>query len=83
MVNVNKLKGLIVERNTTQENVANAIGIDRSTFYRKMKKGGDFSIKEAQLITESIPLTNEEAIEIFFGQKVAKMQQNKCDLHEA
>lgn len=83
MVNVNKLKGLIVERNTTQENVANAIGIDRSTFYRKMKNGGDFSIKEAQLITENVPLTNDEAIEIFFGQTVAKTQLNKHDLQEA
>lgn len=77
MVNVNRLKGIIVERNTTQQAVADQIGIVRSTFYRKMKNGGDFSIKEAQLIAKAIPLTDSEAIEIFFGDKVAKMQQKQ------
>lgn len=65
MVNTNKLKGVIVERGTTQQSVAESIGINRSTFYRKMKHGGDFSIGEAQKIAEIVPLTNEEAIEIF------------------
>lgn len=77
MVNTNKLKGIIVERGTTQQNVAESIGIDRSTFYRKMKHGGDFTIGEAQKIADSIPLTNEEAIEIFFNNKVAFTLQNK------
>ena len=35
MVNVSKLKGKIIERNTTQEALAKDIGIDKSTFYRK------------------------------------------------
>lgn len=72
MINVLKLKGAIVEKGTTQQAVADAIGIDRSTFYRKMKNGGDFSIKEAKKIAEEVPLTNLEAVEIFFGEKVAK-----------
>lgn len=67
MINVAKLKGLIVERGTTQQAVADSIGINRSTFYRKMKNGGDFSIVEAKKIKEEIPLTDSEAIEIFFG----------------
>ena len=50
MVDVSKLKGKIVERNTTQEELANKIGIDKSTFYRKMKQNGNFSIKEVNLI---------------------------------
>ena len=44
MVNVQKLKGLIVEKGTTQQAVADSIGIDRSTFYRKMKNGRNFSL---------------------------------------
>lgn len=71
MINVAKLKGLIVERGTTQQSVADSIGIDRSTFYRKMKKGGDFSVEEAKRIKEEVPLTDSEAIEIFFGKEVA------------
>ncbi|EOW2617735.1 XRE family transcriptional regulator [Enterococcus faecalis] len=69
MINVAKLKGLIVERGTTQQAVADSIGIDRSTFYRKMKKGGDFSIEEAKGIKEQVPLSDAEAIEIFLAKK--------------
>lgn len=47
MVNTAKLKGLIVERGTTQQTVADALEIDRSTFYRKLKKGGTFTVGEA------------------------------------
>lgn len=68
MVNIDKLKGKIVERKTTQEAVADSIGIDRSTFYRKMKNGGfKFTVGEMQKIAEVIPLTVNEAVEIFFG----------------
>jgi DNA-binding XRE family transcriptional regulator len=69
IVNVAKLKGKIIERNTTQESVADAIGIDRATFYRKMKQNGlTFSIGEIHRIVKAIPLTNGEAIEIFLGE---------------
>lgn len=71
MVNVQKLKGIIVERGTTQESVANSIGIDRSTFYRKMKQGGNFTVLEAQKLAKEIPLTADEAINIFFAETVA------------
>jgi len=76
LINIPKLKGLIVERGTTQQAVADSIGVDRSTFYRKMKKGGDFSIEEAKKMKEEIPLTDMEAIEIFFGNKVALTLQD-------
>lgn len=66
-INVQKLKGVIVEKGTTQENVAQAIGVDRSTFYRKMKNGGEnFSVKEMQLIIKFVPLSEVEAASIFF-----------------
>lgn len=66
MINTMKLKGLIVERGTTQETVAKEIGVVRSTFYRKMKDGS-FTVKEAQEIAKTVPLSREEAIEIFFA----------------
>ena len=40
IVNIARLKGKIVEHGNTQEAVASAIGMDRSTFYRKLKDGG-------------------------------------------
>ncbi|WP_017548618.1 helix-turn-helix domain-containing protein [Salinicoccus carnicancri] len=72
MINTSKLKGIIVEKGTSQEEVAEAIGINRATFYRKMKRGGvNFTIGEIQKMVEVIPLTNEEAMSIFFNTKVA------------
>lgn len=72
MVNTLKLKGIIVEKNTSQEAVAESIGMNRATFYRKMKSGGkNFTIGEIQKMVKTIPLTNEEAMSIFFNNKVA------------
>ena len=54
MVNVNKLKGKIVECGTNIEELAAKIGMDRSTMYRKINSNGEnFSIKEADLIVKS------------------------------
>ena len=71
MVDVSKLKGKIVERNTTQEELANKIGIDKSTFYRKMKQNGNFSIKEVNMIVSALNLSIDEAMAIFFSGTVA------------
>ena len=57
MVNVSKLKGKIVEQNTT--------------FYRKMKQNGNFSIKEVNLIVSALNLSKDEAMAIFFSEIVA------------
>lgn len=68
VVNTDRLRGKICERRTTQEMVADKIGVDRSTFYRKMKNGGSgFTVGEIHKIVDAVPLTKEEAIEIFFA----------------
>ncbi|MBO5145323.1 MAG: helix-turn-helix transcriptional regulator [Lachnospiraceae bacterium] len=68
VVNVQRLRGKIVEKNNTQESVADAMGINRSTFYRKMKNGGSgFTIGDIHSMVKCIPLTKEEAVEIFFS----------------
>lgn len=72
MVNINKLKGKIVENGVTLEKLAAEIGMDRATMYRKIKAGGEnFSIKEADLIVKSLRLNKEDAVNIFFSQYVA------------
>lgn len=69
-VNVNRLRGKLVEARTTQDAVARAIGIDRSTFSRKMKANGStFTIGEIHKIIDTIPLTAAEAIDIFLCSK--------------
>ena len=72
MVNINKLKRKIVENGLTIEKLADNIGIDRSTLYRKINNNGEtFTIKEADLILNALNLTAEEAKAIFFSQFVA------------
>lgn len=72
MVNINKLKGKIVERELSVTKLADKIGMDRSTLYRKMANNGlDFSIREVNLISKELCLTEEEAMQIFFTNYVA------------
>lgn len=68
MIDKNKLLGKIREKALTQKDVAERIGIDESTFYRKLKKNGQtFTIEEAYKISKILDLTNYESIDIFFG----------------
>ena len=72
LVNVNKLKGKIVENQASIKDLSDAIGIDESTFYRKLRSGGEpFTIGEADQIAKFLNLTKEEATAIFFSQYVA------------
>lgn len=67
IVNVQKLRGKLSEKSVTQETVADSMGIDRTTFYRKMKNGGSgFTIGEIHKMTDVIPLSRDEAVDIFF-----------------
>lgn len=69
ITNMKKLRGKIVEAGTTHEAIADAIGIDRSTFYRKIKSEGlSFSIAEMHSLVKELDLTQEEAIEIFLNK---------------
>lgn len=68
LINVPKLKGKITEKGYSQANLASLVGIDRSTFYRKMKNGGKkFSIEEVNHIIKTLSLSRDEAIAIFFN----------------
>lgn len=72
VLNINKLKGKIVENGLNIEQLAEKIGIDKSTLYRKLNKNGEnLSIKEANLIVKTLGLSVGEATEIFFSQYVA------------
>lgn len=75
MVNINKLKGKIVENGTTVEKLSEALNINQSTFFRKMRNNGEtFTIKEAQLISKLLKLNLNEVNEIFFSQYVAEVR---------
>lgn len=72
VMNVNKLKGKIVEHEMNIEELADKIGVDKSTLYRKLnRKGETLSIKEANSIVNVLNLSKEESVAIFFNGNVA------------
>lgn len=65
-MNVSRFNGVLAEKGIAKKDVAKAIGVNPSTFYRKIKSGGEaFTIGEIHKMVQRIPLTNEEAISIF------------------
>lgn len=72
MVNIDKLRGKIVEKRFTIETLAEALKIDRSTLYRKLNERGEtFTMREAEAIAKLLGLSPEEAVAIFFAPTVA------------
>ena len=70
MLDIKKLKGKITEKGKNIETVANEIGINPGTFYRKMNKNS-FKISEADAIISVLGLSGSEATAIFFAINVA------------
>jgi predicted transcriptional regulator len=71
-VNVNKLHAKLKEFALTRADVAEQMGIDRSTLYRKLgNSGAGLTVKDAQQLVIILQLTEEEALEIFFAREVA------------
>ena len=71
-VNVNKLKGKIVEKGLSVSALAEKIGIDRATLYRKLENdGAGLLVKDANSIASALDLTYDEAMSIFFARYVA------------
>ena len=69
MIDTAKLRGKIVEKGLTQQDVAYLIGKTPKTFYRKMKKGV-FDSDEITTMFEALSIDNPT--EIFFANKVAQ-----------
>lgn len=63
-INALKLKFLIVDRNTTQEEVAKKIGISRNSMARKLKGVTEFKLSEVKKIIDLLKIDNPG--EIFF-----------------
>lgn len=66
-MNTNKLKGKIVEQGLNIEKVSKLIGIDKSTFYRKLHNYEKMTIGDAINLKEILNLTDKEACDIFLA----------------
>lgn len=65
-MNVLKLRGKMVEKEISVENLASIIGRDKSSVYRRLDNGETFTVGEVQKIKDALELTHEEASAIFF-----------------
>jgi hypothetical protein len=61
MVDTNRLKGIIVQNQKTQEDVAKHIGMTPKTFYLKMKKGV-FGSDEMEKMIDYLKIDDPAAI---------------------
>lgn len=72
MVNVDRLRGRMVEYKINVDKMAALIGINRATFYRKMENNGEaFTIREVNVMSKALNLSLTEVNDIFFGEKIA------------
>ena len=66
-MNINKLKGKIVEKEMNVETLADKIGVNRASLYRKLNNGDKFTIGEAIMIKNVLDMSDTEAYEIFLA----------------
>ncbi len=72
MIDINKFRAIIIEKNTSIEEVSYQLGVNKSTIYRKLQQNGEtFTLKEINMLVTILNLTNNEILKIFFANSVA------------
>ena len=64
---LNKLKAKIVELGMNVETLADKIGMERSTLYRKLNNFEKITIGEAIRMKDALSMTDAEATDIFLS----------------
>lgn len=65
MFNRRRLQAQMVLKDINAKKLSEALGINESTFYRKMNNDGDFSRQEINTIVEVLEIENP--VDIFFA----------------
>lgn len=68
--NLNKLKGIIKEKDMTQKDIAKSIGLSESTFNLKINGNTYFTQSEIYAISNLLEIPNELYKDYFFTLKV-------------
>lgn len=66
-MDINKLKGKMVERQVNVETLAKMIGAERSSLYRKFNNAEKITVGEAVRIKSALGLSDAEACSIFLA----------------
>ena len=65
-MDVQKLREKISKAKLTGEEVSSAIGVDQSTYYRKLNSSGEnFTVAQAKKLASLLKLSGKEAADIF------------------
>ena len=67
MVNIDKLKGKMVEKKKTYKDGAAALNVSIATFSNKMNGKGCFYVHEVLKLSKLLDLTNQEKVDIFLS----------------
>lgn len=71
MFNARMLKYFVMKNGLSLEDIANSLGVNPSTLYRKMRGDSDFTRTEITIIRDRLHLTNEDVASIFFAHDFA------------
>lgn len=66
-MNIDKLKGKLVEKKKTYEECSKFLNVTISTFNNKMNGKSKFYIEEINKLSDLLELTNQEKIDIFLN----------------
>lgn len=66
-MDINKLKGKMVEKQVNVETLAQMIGAERSSLYRKFNNAEKITVGEALKIKRALGLSDAEACSIFLA----------------
>lgn len=73
--NMDRLKEKMSERNISHEELAQKLGIDVSTLYRKLKSDGmTFTVGQLHIIVDVLGLSDDDAASIFLWSN-----SHKCE----
>lgn len=70
MINRDLLRAKMLEKHISAEDMAKVLGIDRATFYRKVRNDS-FTIRQADTIKQTLSLSLKDANAIFFASQGA------------
>lgn len=74
MPNLDKLKGVMVEKGKTYADGARIIGCSIASFSAKMNGKSNFTVPEANDLSNALGLSKEERADIFLAQNLHDMQ---------
>ena len=78
MYNERKFKAKLVEAGLTVEKLAEIIGINQATLYRKIAGKSEFTRIEMQVVQKALHLSREDLCSIFFAEGLAETQEEKA-----